>query len=409
MMKTLPQGSKGCSCKKKFVDALASYNFINNVMFIIGGTADITVHQRLDDGTLEELVPASGGDWGGTSVDETFRKFILDLLGENVMDSFKKENMEDYLQLFNDFEAKKRAVLASKTGNIHMTVPFTLMALLKKIYKTKDKKECMQKAFEQSTLSYKDQVAFENNKIRMPVEIFKGFFTSTTHSIVEHMKKLYREKSVSEVKTILMVGGFSESSIVQAAIQEVFGPDSKDKMFGGKRIIVPEESGLAVLKGAVYFGHIPDAISRRVSRYTYGIQSYPEFNPSRHPADKKVMIDGVARCKDVFFPYVRKGEQIKPGQQHSQVFQALRPKESKLECAVYISERADPEYITEAGCKKLGVLTIALPPRRDGEMMELEETMIFGETELRVKARDIYTHTEKEIKFDLLEESNVIT
>ena len=374
-----------------------------------GGTADITVHQRLSDGTLEELVPASGGPWGGTSVDKKFDDFIRELLGNDVMDKFKDDSMEDFLQLFSDFEGKKRAVNAKKTGNVHMSVPFSLMKLLQDIYKTKNKKECMQKVFEKSTLSIKDQVSFENNKIKMPAEIFKGLFTSTSNNIVQHMKELFTENDFSKVNTILMVGGFSESSIVQAAVNDVFGPESTDKTFGKRRIIVPEESGLAVLKGAVFFGHIPNAISRRVSRYTYGIQSYPEFNPSRHPADKKVMIDGVARCKDVFFPYVRKGEQIKPGQQHSQVFQALRPKESKLECAVYISERANPEYITEAGCKKLGVLTIALPPRRDGEMMELEETMIFGETELRVKARDIYTHTEKEIKFDLLEESNVIT
>ena len=201
-------------------------------------------------------------------MDDAFRKFILDLFGKNVIDSFQTDDIEDYKQIFTDFELKKRAVTASKTYNINLALPFSLMALLKKIFKTKDTKECMRKVFEQSTLPYIDQIAYENTRIKMPAEIFKGFFTQTTNNIVEYMKLLFRDKCVTDVNTILMVGGFSESSIVQAAVHEVFGPDSRDKMFGRKRIIVPVESGLAVLKGAVYFGHIPDALSRRVSRYT---------------------------------------------------------------------------------------------------------------------------------------------
>lgn len=48
-----------------------------------------------------------------------------------------------------------------------------------------------------------------------------------------------------------MVGGFSESPFMQAAFLNAFSD---------KRVIVPEEAGLAVLKGAVMFGHEPCAI-----------------------------------------------------------------------------------------------------------------------------------------------------
>ena len=380
-----------------------------NPLISIGRTADFTVHQLQSDGTLKEIIPASGGPWGGTSVDETFPQFLIDLLGTNVMATFKEEYKEDYLELCRGFEAYKRDVHISKTGNIHLNVPSSLIALLRRMYKTKDKKGLTKKVFEHSVLPYKDQVSFVNFKIKMPAEMFKGIFTPTTNCIVQHMKSLFSKEDVSDVNTILLVGGFSESSIVQAAVVDVFGPKSKDKMFGRKRIIVPLESGLAVLKGAVYFGHIPDAVSRRVSRYTYGVRIYPEFNPSMHPGDEKVMIDGVARCKNVFFKFVGKGEHIKPGMKHSYFVPTLT-KESKLECAVYFSERANPLYITEAGCKKLGVITIAPRVTKwDGKVTYMEVTMLFREAELRVKARDIYTDTEKEIIFDLLGESNIIT
>jgi hypothetical protein len=54
-----------------------------------------------------------------------------------------------------------------------------------------------------------------------------------------------------------MVGGFSECSLIQEAVQEAF-PD--------KRIIIPEDAGMSVLKGAVLFGHRPDFIRSRVMK-----------------------------------------------------------------------------------------------------------------------------------------------
>ena len=48
------------------------------VLFIsIGGTADITVHKKLLNGHLKELCHASGGDCGGTSVDNAFIQMIV--------------------------------------------------------------------------------------------------------------------------------------------------------------------------------------------------------------------------------------------------------------------------------------------------------------------------------------------
>jgi hypothetical protein len=39
--------------------------------------------------------------------------------------------------------------------------------------------------------------------------------------------------------------------------------------FPNYRVIVPEDVELAVLKGAVLFGHKPDYIVARITRYTY--------------------------------------------------------------------------------------------------------------------------------------------
>lgn len=79
------------------------------------------------------------------------------------------------------------------------------------------------------------------------------------------MQELLRHSSVKDVSSIIRVGGFAESPMLQAAITNAF-KDKKKKDF-----IVPRDAGLAVLKGAVLFGHQPKTISARVCKYTYGI------------------------------------------------------------------------------------------------------------------------------------------
>jgi hypothetical protein len=76
-------------------------------------------------------------------------------------------------------------------------------------------------------------------------------FTPTIDSIITLMKNTLSNRSTNGVSNILMVGGFSECPLIQEAVQ---------KAFRGKRIIIPEDAGMSVLKGAILFGHRPDYI-----------------------------------------------------------------------------------------------------------------------------------------------------
>lgn len=356
-----------------------------------GGTADITVHLRSGEGTLDEVRPASGGPWGGKSVDDRFEKFLGEVIGNDLVEDLKQNFMEDYLDLFREFESKKRNIATVKTGKVHMKIPLTVQSLVKKKLK-----KTVPDVLKES--SYAESVHFANMKLHMSVDIFKDLFKPTIEGIVKHLKEVFMEKNVQGVETILMVGGFSECELVQKAIKDNF----KDK-----KVIIPEDPGLAVLKGAVYYGHVPKTIGRRVARYTYGIQSWPEFDPNKHPEAKKVQIGTKFRCRDVFFKYVTKGELLTPGYRRSQIFQALKPDEECLECAIYVSDEEDPVYVDDESCRRLGTLRVPLPRVSTGCSLEIEETMIFGDTELEVQARDIYTNQQCEVSFDLLS-NNVV-
>jgi len=53
-----------------------------------GGTVDITVHQVHGEGCLKELHKASGGAWGGTTVDEAFKQLLIKIFGSEVVGKF---------------------------------------------------------------------------------------------------------------------------------------------------------------------------------------------------------------------------------------------------------------------------------------------------------------------------------
>jgi activator of 2-hydroxyglutaryl-CoA dehydratase len=59
---------------------------------------------------------------------------------------------------------------------------------------------------------------------------------------------------LSDLRTILMVGGFSECELVQDAIRDKIGTSIK--------LIIPEEVEEAVLKGAVLIGQITKSFRR---------------------------------------------------------------------------------------------------------------------------------------------------
>lgn len=336
-----------------------------------GGTTDITFHERCRGGKLKEIHRPMGGPWGGRNINEAFFAFITELLGKNVFDEFKKNHIDDYLEVEREFETKKRA-FTSESGAVKMTFPLSLIDMAKKIWKTDSVDEIIKKS------KYAGKAKTKSQKLHIPKDIFISLFLPTVDNIIAHIQKIIEDNSVS-FDYILMVGGFAECNIVQKRFKDTFTD---------KKVIIPEEAGLAVLKGAVLYGHMPQIITSRVARHTYGMQSWPEFDARKHPISKRVVIDGVARCKDVFFKYVTIGQEITPGYQHSQVFQALKPEENTLECTIFASWEKDPKFITDESCFKLGTLTVHLPKQRSSEPLEIEETMVFGETELHISAKD---------------------
>lgn len=305
------------------------------------------------------------------------------LFSKAVIEEFKDGDLYDYTELIQQFEVKKRSITSERDTDVVITMPMGLLEIIK------SKFGGVEKAIKRST--YARNVSFlPSQKLLVKPELFRNFFKPTIDALIKHIDQLLKDAKLVDLKNIIMVGGFSECRLVTDAVK---------KKFSKMLIIIPPDAGLAVLRGAVLFGHQPQKISKRVLRKTYGIQSWPEWNSDLHPERKRILIDGAERCKDVFFRFAHKGEKVEVGHSISQVFQALKPDEKTLECTVYVTDDTNPKYVTDVGCQSLGNLIVPLPPLRFGETLEIEETMIFGGTEILFRARNLKTGAIYETQF----------
>lgn len=350
----------------------------------LGGTADFSVHEVAGNGSLTELYRASGGPHGGIYVNQEYLKIYDIIFGQGTIDQLKKEEMVEYLTLTRDFETKKRTVSQNRDSDFYNRIsPF-----LKNRYSDNAKKHLAE------NISLKDEVtvSLEKFKLILSSKLMKTFFRNTLDSIVEHIKKIM--KSIQNLDTILLVGGYSESPLLQEKIKSEF----KDK-----QIIIPQDCSLAVLKGAVLFGFNPQSISERILRFSYGKAIHPEFDPKKHP-EKNRYIDkeGTERCKDPFSQVIAKDTKVPTTGKTVICFGIPIYKDQRsYDLRFYCTEK-DNQCVIDQSFQQLGTLKIPAPDHIK-EMWEAEEMYVFGLTEIKISGKVKGTDSSVETIVDLLE------
>lgn len=225
-----------------------------------------------------------------------------------------------------------------------------------------------------------DEVTFAGDKIRICAGRIKTIiFDVTFEKILSHLKDILSQNEVKGTETILMVGGFSESSLLQEAIK---------RRFPRLSVIIPEDAGLAVLMGAVLYGHHPSAIVTRVSRYTYGVKTYRIFDPAVHPCSRKVTIGGRDVCGGCFDKHVEIGQAVQVGMSFRESRYCPPCRDDRgMAIKLYTSDHRDPKFVDEYGCCQIGSLEIDFSDIANPDNRCACVKLIYGKTELGVEAR----------------------
>ncbi|XP_033731606.1 heat shock 70 kDa protein 12A-like, partial [Pecten maximus] len=350
------------------------------------GTVDITVHQVQDGGTLREVCTASGGDWGGTKVDEQFENLLKNVFGQDVFETFRREHVEDFLEILRNFEMKKRTLSDRQDDNITLSVPVSLLDIYEKL------KPSTSVEFIAANSGH---IFRKRNKLRISPQYVSSLFKTSTDGVVNHLKRMMKNPLVADISSIIMVGGYSECSLLQNKIKDTFP---------NLRVIVPPEAGLAVLKGAVITGHTPSAITHRVCRYTYGFDGAVPFVEGVHdPKRKHVFGKGVVLCNGLFQRQVSVGDVISEGYKGKRLCYQVKEKTStKIYISVYASPQTNPMYVQHDGCKRIGSLYVDMSDTTKGLDRGAYVQMIFGGSEIKVEATDIHTGGKHSATFDFI-------
>ena len=202
----------------------------------LGGTADISVLEVQSNGNLKSLAAPSGGPWGGTNVDRHFDAFILEMFGKDVMDAFSEECKPEELELHRMFECKKRYV-QSDDETVYMKLPHDLYEVFEE-----KKQERFDVSLSRSDLS--QTVSKKRDILHIDSIHFRKMFDEAKNQLLDHVEKELSSPKLKDVKNIIMVGGFSESEIMEKAVRDKFTPK-------GYEVIVPEGAVLAVVKGVM--------------------------------------------------------------------------------------------------------------------------------------------------------------
>ncbi|XP_062606577.1 heat shock 70 kDa protein 12A-like [Saccostrea cucullata] len=368
---------------KSLPDQTLTETFKPNKRYMVldlgGGTADVVVHDVLEDGRLAEVYKASGGDWGGTTVDREFEKHIKTVFhSESCLQELWENAPRDAFDMEREFEMQKRQISSAPDGNIRLKLPRRLQQF--------------------GNRPLNDSVTFDH--IYVENSKFKEFFEEAKLKIIKLIKEILEE--VNHLDQILLVGGFSCSKYLCEQIKS-------HSVFSGINFCCPKDPGLAVLQGAVIFGYNPEEVEFRICRYTYGIGVLQDFDESRHPEEKRDTVDGEVVCKDIFDVLVHEGDRVKYNEPKISRSKSSHKqpdrKQILIRKEIYAGKnikKGGLTFVTDKGIKAIGKIINKSPENGWPDLVDFETKVYFGQTDIRVEDFDITNKVSVKAEFDLI-------
>ena len=233
----------------------------------------------------------------------------------------------------------------------------------------------------------------KNGNLVVSTNLIAKMIGTVAAQIAEHICKMLQEVELNSLDAILLVGGFANSPIILKTMKELVGE--------AIRLIVPENSELCVVKGAVLFGWKTDIIRSRKSRYTYGFGGSRPFIDGKHD-ESRSFIDNKGKkwCDKSFKKLVSINDDVPIDKCVESI--GVHPHSNiNYTCsALYCSEDTDPNFCDVKGVELIG--KIIIPNSKEKYGRRIIKHVYFGDTEIYVKITDEATGEMYEKRFDFL-------
>ena len=337
---------------------------------------DITVHEvNASDGHILELDCPSGGLFGGIHVDKEFEDLMNGAFGTSFMRKFKDDFPNDWQTIMNRFETHKRA--EEDVDNDEISIPLPLNFWRSCSHDIGDGDDINRRI----SRFYANKLSVGSDYLNISMEMLSKLYQPIVSKIADHVKNLLARSTLKDVKTIFLVGGFSEAQFLRKEIS---------RRFSDKRILIPYNPELAIIHGAVEFAQDPSLLQARIMGKTYGVNVLQNFDPARHPLDKKVVRCNKEYCKDVLRTLVKKTERIDIMEKRSYSFSPVDPEQTSVAFQIFSTNQEKAEFVTDPGVESENVeVEVATPDTTKGCDRVIRMDVMFGGTELKVDVTDV--------------------
>lgn len=164
------------------------------------------------------------------------------MLGEQVMNTLKRNDPEAYLAMDREFERIKRKADILKENIITFRFPIAVLETYENI-----NGENWLDIIKIS--NYNNSITVTKDRILIGSSLFQTFFEPTITQIIFELEKLFNNYGhAGNLTDVILVGGFTECVLVQNALQH---------KFSNKHFIIPKGAEVAVIEGSVLCGHQP--------------------------------------------------------------------------------------------------------------------------------------------------------
>ena len=324
---------------------------------------------------MEKHCP-SGGTFGGIHVDQEFEQLMIKAFGDDFIRRFQEQFPNDWQVIMNRFEEQKRAEEEVDNDEISIALPVRFINSCHQDIEVDE--DAINERIQRSC---PENVSVSSDYLNITMEMLGNLHRPIVTKITEQMKSLLAKQSLQDVKTIFLVGGFSEAQFLRKEISRCF-PD--------KRILIPPDPQLAIIRGAVEFAQEPSLLRARVMGKTYGLDIWCVFDPDKHPPEKRVVFREEVYCRDIFRTLAKKGERIDIDEKRTYNFLPINPDSTALSFEFYSTDEDDADFISDPGVVSENVkISISSPNTAKGCDRTLRLEVKFGGTETNVQVVDV--------------------
>ncbi|KAK7879794.1 hypothetical protein WMY93_033536 [Mugilogobius chulae] len=342
-----------------------------------GGTIDITLHKVLEGGAVKELHKASGNDKGGQKVNKKFKQSMKEFFCDDLWEEYEKHFSTEVQRFVYDFEIVKQG-----QGEARLNCYYNLAGLIEQ-NQSKNKE----------LFNDVKGLSWNKGKIIISKDKMEFFYHESLVHITESLYELLNRHS--DVKYILLVGGFAQSRVLCDHIKKEFSDQAT--------VLCPKNPQDAILRGAVMFGRDQSVIRTRKSAFTYGLSVSNRFDASKHKEEKRFTNKEGDWCKDIFSKLVGKDEDVGWNETKEYTFGPIERDQKSMKLSFYRTERKHVSYVDEWGMEgPVASCVVEMPDVKKGMNRTVKLEVFFGSTEMKAKATDVESGSTASVKIDFI-------